>query len=395
MKRLFFIILIINIILQSAGQDSLYIKRKLSEADINVLFSYYTQDGNHSAVTGGTGTEKLQVYAPKATVAIELDSVHSFYLNGGVDLITSASTDRIDYRMSSASYHDFHLLVEGGYGHYFKKARLEAGIGSHFSLESDYLSTGANIWLQHTDRAEMTGYSLTFQYFYDDLRWGRRADEELTLIYPIELRDTAWFDIYLRYSYNLGLGWERVINRRMVLGIFPGVTLQAGLLSTPFHRVYFQGQEDAKVEDLPRQRIKVPVGVKLNSYLGSSLILNSYYRFYWDDFDILANTLELAAHYKVNPYWTPSVSLRFYHQTASSYFKPYKQHLLTDRYYTSDYDLSAFYSVEAGAGIRFAPFKGMFGNWSFNEVDLKYTYYWRSDGLDAHFISSFFGFGSR
>jgi hypothetical protein len=394
--RLFLTIsLLILLTLSLAGQDSVYIKRKLSETDINLLFSYYAQDGNHSAVTGGTGTEKLSVYAPKATLTYQVDSSHSVYLNGGLDWITSASTDKIDYRVSSASYHDFHFHTEAGYGYYLKKARMEIGLGSHFSLESDYLSTGFNFWLLHTDKADMTSYSLTFHYFYDDLRWGRRADETLTLVYPVELRDTAWFDIYLRYSYNLGLSFERVINRRMVLGIYPGLVIQTGLLSTPFHRVYFQGQDEAKVENLPRQRVKVPVGVKLNTYLGSNFILNSYYRFYWDDYDILANTAELSAFYKINPYWTPLLSLRFYQQSAAAYFKPYKEHLLTDEFFTSDYDLSKFYSLEAGAGIRFSPFKGMFRNWIFNEVNLKYTYYWRSDGLDAHFISSFFGFGSQ
>jgi hypothetical protein len=395
MQRLLVILALTILIPPVAGQDSLYIKRKLSETDINVLFSYYTQDGNNSAVTGGIGSEKLSVYAPKATLTYQVDSSHSVYFNGGVDLITSASTDKIDYRVSSASYHDFHLLAEGGYGHYFKRSRLEVGLGSHFSLESDYLSTGFNFWLLHTDRAHMNSFSLTFHYFYDDLRWGRRADETLTLVYPVELRDTAWFDIYLRYSYNAAISFERILNRRMVLGIYPGLVYQTGLLSTPFHRVYFQGQEKAKVENLPRQRIKVPLGIKLNTYLGSNLILNSYYRFYWDNFDILANTIELSAFYKINPFWTPSFSLRFYQQSAAAYFKPYKEHQLTDKYYTSDYDLSKFYSLEAGAGVRFSPFRGLFRNWSFNEVELKYSFYWRSDGLHAHFISSFFGFGNK
>jgi hypothetical protein len=395
MQRLLAISALIIIILPVTGQDSVYIKRKLSETVIDILFSYYSQDGNNSAVTGGTGTEKLSVYAPKATFTYQMDSSHSVYFNGGVDIITSASTDRIDYRMSSASYKDFHLHIEGGYGYYIKKKRTEIGLGSHFSLESDYLSTGVNLWLLYTDRADMTSYSFTFQYFYDDMRWGRRAGETLTLVYPVELRDTNWFDIYLRYSYNLGLSFERVINRRMVLGLFPGLVFQTGLLSTPFHRVYFQGQEKAKVENFPRKRLKVPVGIKLNTYLGTSLALNSYYRFYWDDFDILANTFELAAYYKVNAYWTPSLSMRFYHQRGASWFKPYKEHLLSDRYYTSDYDLSGFYSLQAGAGLRFAPFKGISKNWSFNEIDLKYSYYWRSDGLDAHFISTIFGFGGE
>ena len=33
--------------------------RPLEEKEVNILFDYYQQDGNHAPVTGGLGTEKL------------------------------------------------------------------------------------------------------------------------------------------------------------------------------------------------------------------------------------------------------------------------------------------------------------------------------------------------
>ncbi len=39
--------------------DSNYAARQLKVEEINFVSSYYTQDGNNSAVTGGIGTEKL------------------------------------------------------------------------------------------------------------------------------------------------------------------------------------------------------------------------------------------------------------------------------------------------------------------------------------------------
>lgn len=391
------IILLLFIMSAVSGQDSVYVKRKVSESDIKILYSFYTQDGDHSAVTGGTGTEKLQVYAPHVSFSHEIDSTNTILFDAGIDFITSASTDRIDYNMSSASYQDAHFQVSAGYSRYFRKPQIELGLTGSGSLESDFLSGGFNLWIYHPDKAGMTSYYASFQAFFDDLRWGRLNDDykrPVTLVYPVELRDTNWFDIYMRYSYNLSLGIERVINRRMSIGFFPGVIIQTGLLSTPFHRVYFKDEDKAKVENLPTRRIKIPLGIKLNAYIGTSLILNTFYRFYADDFDIFSNTIELETYYKVNPYLTPSISFRFYQQTGSKYFMPYKEHLLTETYYTSDYDLSAFYSLKAGAGLRYAPYKRMFGNWSFDEIELMYYYYWRSDGLRAHFISTFFGIKS-
>jgi hypothetical protein len=376
----------------SSAQDSTYIKRKLTESDIKVLFSYYDQDGNHSAVTGGEGTEKLEVYAPKLTFSHSFDSANTFLFDGGVDIITSASTDKIDFNMSSASYKDFHFQATTGYSRYLKKSQSEIGLTGSFALESDYLSGGFHLWYYHPDKKGMTSYYASLQAFFDDLRWGRRADEELTLVYPVELRDTNWFDIYMRYSYNIEFGIERVLNPRMLMGFYPGLHIQTGLLSTPFHRVYFQGEEKARVENFPRQRIKVPVGIKLNAFAGKSIILNSFYRFYADNFRIISNMIELAAYYKVNPYFSPTLSFRIYHQTGAKYFKPYGEHLTSDKYYTSDYDLSEFTSIRAGAGLRYSPYKKISSNWSFDEVELLYYYYWRSDGLMAHMITTLFSF---
>jgi hypothetical protein len=391
-------IIIFLIITNVPAQDSAYIKRKLSQTEISTLFSFYTQGGNHSAVTGGTGTENLQVYAPQVNFSHEIDSVHTILFDAGVDFITSASTDRIDYNMSSASRKDAHFHANAGFSHYFKKPETELGLTGGFDLESDFLSGGFHLWYYHPDKAGMTSYSAGLQAFFDDMRWGRLSEDnqdELSLVYPVELRDTSWFDDYMRYSWNLDFGVERVINRRMKIGFYPGIILQTGLLSTSFHRVYFSGNDSAMVEKLPQQRIKIPLGIRLNSFIGSNLILNTYYRFYTDDFGIVSNTIEIASHYKINPYLAPSFSLRFYHQTASKYFKPYREHVYGDEFYTSDYDLSGFYSFKAGAGLRFTPYSHLFSNWTFDEVELMYNYYRRSDGLDAHTISTFFGIKER
>src|SRR4051812_39966737 len=51
-------------ILASFGQivdndSTSYKKRKLKLEEVDILTSYYSQNGNHSAVTGGIGTERL------------------------------------------------------------------------------------------------------------------------------------------------------------------------------------------------------------------------------------------------------------------------------------------------------------------------------------------------
>jgi hypothetical protein len=264
-------------------------------------------------------------------------------------------------------------------------------------MESDYLSFGLGAWMSYTDKKNTNRFNFSFQSYFDDLRWGRlnpNFRRPVTLVYPAELRDTAWFDIYMRYSYTFAFEYQHDINQRLAISIAPGFALQKGLLSTPFHRVYFSGHEKAVVENLPRSRTKFYLGIELNWFVGKRLVLNPYYRFYVDDFGILANTFSLDAPIKISLRWSLVPFGRIYFQTASKYFNPFEENLATAEFYTSDYDLSKFNSYKIGLGLSYSPFAWMGStNGQFKEVSVRYSYYWRTDGLYAHIISTFFDFG--
>ena len=373
------------------GTDSLaYKKQQVSQTDIQVLFSFYTQDGNHSAVTGGTGTENLQVYATDVSITHRPNFRSTFSLGLGIDMITSASTDNIDFVKSSASRHDNRFHINAGYSRQLKRPNVRIGINSGMALESDYLSVPLGVSVEHDNADHSRQWSAGLQCYIDDLRWGRFDPDYYspeTLVYPEELRDTAWFDIYRRTSYNLNFALYQVVNQRMQFAIFPEVAYQKGLLSTPFHRVYFTTQNAPRVENLPRERWKFPIGLQFNMFVGRRTIIRSYYRFYHDNFGITGHTFQLEVPVKANPQLTIAPLVRFYTQTAAKYFKPYKEHQLQEGFYTSDYDLSHFNSYKAGINARYALFQPMFRHYSFQEIGLRYAFYKRSDGLSAHMIS--------
>jgi len=223
------------------------------------------------------------------------------------------------------------------------------------------------------------------QTFFDDLRW-LNAGKPRILIYPQELRSTEWFSIYRRNSYNLSFNFYQTINRRVSLGIYPGIAYQHGLLSTPFHRVYFTDDSE-RVENPPQQRLKIPIGAQLNMFLGKMWIVRTYYRFYWDDFGIAAHTLNVETPVKISQKFTVSPFIRLYTQSGTNYFKPYAEHELSQQFYTSDYDLSDFESAKAGISVRFTPFGGR--TCSLHELEFRYSRYKRSDGLQAHTITAF------
>lgn len=365
--------------------DSSYRKKKISKTTIQLVYSHYLQNGNHSAVTGGTGTEKLKVYSPDATITLQCDSSTSYTINTGVDIISSASTDNIDFIVSSASKIDNHAYLNAGINKTIRNKKWILGGNGYFSIESDYLSWGAGVSALHISPDKSREISASFDMYFDDLRWGRLSNKPLKLIYPVELRTQEWFDTYRRQSYNLSLGWYQTINRRTALAIFPGISYQHGLLSTPFHRVYFT-DSSAKVERLPSSRFKVPIGIQLNTFMGDRYILRLYYRFYRDDYDIVAHTVEVELPVKLSTAFTLAPFARFYTQKGVSFFKPFQHHALNEEFYTSDYDLSSFNSYEGGLEMKFSgPPKRL--NSFFNKPGLRYVFYKRSDGLRAHTLT--------
>ncbi|MEN7546656.1 DUF3570 domain-containing protein [Rapidithrix thailandica] len=379
------------------SSSSHYQKKKVSTTSVQLLYSHYAQGGKHSAVTGGKGTEELTANMPEMIIAHTIDSTHTIHVNLGVDVISSASTDKIDFDVSSASSKDARTHFSVGYGRKMKQSGWEWGSTLSFSIESDYFSRGADIWLSHQNPAQTRKWSLGLQGYFDDLRWGRLNPNHFLqakkLIYPEELRNKEWFDEYKRNSLRWSMSLYQVINTKMTLGIFPNLVYQKGLLATPFHRVYFVESEQAKVENLPQERVKIPLGIQFNYFLGSQWILRTYYRYYWDNFGIRAHTINLEVPFKINHLFSVYPILRYYHQTQADYFRPYKEHLEKSLFYTSDYDLSGFYSYKLGAGVRFAPFKKLGKKEKyFKETTLRYAYYSRSDGLDAHIFSVLFDF---
>jgi len=173
------------------------------------------------------------------------------------------------------------------------------------------------------------------------------------------------------------------------LVIFPGVAFQNGLLSTSFHRVFFNDSSE-KVENLPTHRWKVPLGIQLNRFIADRYILRAYYRFYWDEWGIVANTLQLELPIKITPAFVVSPSFRIYTQHAARYFNPSHQHDTLQQYYTSDYDLSSFNSYEPGLETRFN-LAGKRPSAIFNNLLLRYGYYKRSDGLEGHIMTMVVG----
>jgi len=140
------------------------------------------------------------------------------------------------------------------------------------------------------------------------------------------------------------------------------------------------------VENLPSTRFKLPVGLRLNYFLGDRVVLRSYYRFYTDDWGIRSHTASLEVPIKLTPFFSISPFYRYYTQTPSKYFAPYETHTESQTYYTSNYALAAFSSQFFGADIRLSPPDGI-AHTHLATLELRYGHYTQSTDLVSDVIS--------
>ena len=412
-------ILLLHAFAQSTYDSSEFKSKPLRVDEINLVSSYYTQDGNHSAVTGGIGTEKVTDFSN----GFELKFVgwdatqhkHTLTTGIGVDYHTSASAAYVSKTGASKTggsriYPSIDWTMEN------ENNGSSFGIGSYYSSEFNYHSFGADLHFSQKTRNKNGEFSAKAQAYFD----------RVTMIYPSEfipapvttitpggtvtittasgrtrvlssggqvITTTGGNNIPTnpRNTFTGSFSYSQIVNTRLQLMFLLDVVQQSGYLGLPFHRVYLANGKDT-VENLPSLRFKLPVGMRMNYFLGDNIILRTYYRYYMDDWGLTSNTASIEMPVKFTPFFSISPFFRYYQQTAAKYFAPYEMHKVTDQYYTSNYSLSKFESNFYGVGFRFAPPKGVFGWQNLNSLEIRYGHYSQTTDLVSDVLSFEFKF---
>ncbi|MBI9057088.1 MAG: DUF3570 domain-containing protein [Labilibaculum sp.] len=391
---------------QDNSKSKIKLDKEQKDTEVNFLFNYYAQDGDNSPVTGGIGSEKLNNYSSSIVVHLLPDSLTQLTLELGIDAYTSASTDKIDYfktHQSSASGKDGRAHINADYTRQLAHSENKYGFHFGFSIESDIYSLGIGGKYMINSKDLNRSLRISTSYFRDN--WH--------LIYPHELRSKeSWLSTDIRNTLSIELSLTQVLNQKSTIGITVEPVFQFGLLSTPFHRVFFNDAAGklfddleflSHTEQLPNRRFKLPISLRYHYYLNDFFRFKSYYRIYSDTWGIQAHTASIETPFFASQTFILAPFFRYHTQSAARYFAPFAtvNALNPPRYHTADYDLSKLHSYKTGIGISYAPifairkFKSPFKSSKtaqLKSINLRSAYYKRSDGLKAWLISLDLGF---
>lgn len=450
---------------QEKDSTNTYKKRVLETIEIDFLSSYYKQDGKHSSVSGGIGSEDLSDIASNIIVSIPVKADGVLTFDAGISAYTSASSSNINpfnsgasgkdddddrniiqnrnpigtpwQASSGASGQDALASLVINYSHSSDDRNLIWNTDVSFSNEYDYTSLGfgagiaklfndknseisfkASAYLDQwrpiyaTELSEFEKNGTNFQNsgYFNGVTVYNQSGNVSNAYLPSNFK--SW-DSNERNSYAFSIGFSQVLNEKLQFSVFLDVLKQEGNLSSPFNRVYFADRnnfyigniqylnvyENSRniglyqladdIERLPNTRFKIPFGTRVNYYLHELITIRTYYRYYQDDWDISSHTANVELPIKISDKFTISPSYRYYIQNGTKYFAPFEKHLSTSQYYTSDYDLSSFNAHQYGAGLHYTDIFTKSKIWKFGikNIDLRYNFYNRSDGLQANIIT--------
>jgi hypothetical protein len=461
---------------QKADSTKQYKKRVLESAEVDFLMSLYGQKGDHSAVGGGIGNEQLTDITPTIVITIPLNEDDVLTIDAGLSAYSSASSSNINpfnntrasggddddddekedspratnstptgtpwMASSGASKSDVLVSVHVDYSHSSNNRNFIWGSNISFSNEYDYrsLGFGGNVTKLFNEKNTELGIK------------GLVYIDQWKPIYPTELHEFSKFgssflnqgyfkgvsvlnqngiptsnyhpsgftsiDQSGRNSFSLSFFLSQIVSKRLQASLFFDLVYQQGLLSTPYHRIYFADKSNYyignaldipnyttpknrgvfhlsdDIERLPSTRFKVPIGARINYYVNDIFVLRTYYRYYTDDWGLQAHTANVELPVKLSQSFTFSPAYRFYTQNSVDYFAPYETHLSSEKYYTSDFDLAKFTSNQYSLGLNYTNVFTGFKLYRFGlkNANLKYSHYSRSDGLKANIISLGFKF---
>lgn len=443
-KTLIFIFFLIFSLTGYGQNNNQFKKRVLESTEVDFLSSYYVQNGDSAATSGGQGNEFVDDITGTIIISIPLNDDDVLKIDAGISAYTSASSSNINPFSSKASGEyieaDPYNATTGAsakdvwsnftlsYSHSSDDRNNIYNTKVSISNEYDYSSFGFGGGFTKLLNEKNTEFSLNTNIYLDEwklltpIELGNNdddddknkdddEDEEDFNLDDFDITDAEGnFTTYnpnkfftpitnkKRSSYSLSVGLSQILSKKAQTLFSLDIILQEGLLSTPFHRIYFKDISDAfidnfqlanDIERLPNSRTKMALGNRSSFYINEFLVLKSYYRYYSDDWGINSHTASIELPIKITSRFTLYPSYRYYNQTAADYFASYNQHLSTTEFYTSDNDLSAFNAHQFAFGVSYTD---IFTNlkilgFGLKTVDLKFAEYNRNSTFNARIIT--------
>jgi Protein of unknown function (DUF3570) len=308
----------------------------LPEDRADLMYHYY--DG------GGT-----KVDGPALLVRKGMGESVSAYASYFVDNVSCAS---IDVVTTASPFKEKRIEYGGGVDYLYRNTTL--GLSVLRSTEPDYMTHTIGATVSHEIFDGLTTVNLGYAESHAD----------------VGKAHTDFSDHANRYQYKLGV--SQVVTKSVLATLNYEAILEDGYLQSPYRSARLLGLSVPEVYPRARDSYAVAVGVVKgvgsdDGQLKGSAYLR--YRYFWDTWNIRAQTVELGYASRMDERWVVEPRLRHYGQTAASF---YADNFTTQMVYMArDRELSDFYNNALGVKASYQLLNNRF---NLSRITLNFDY---------------------
>lgn len=314
----------------------------------------------HSYDGGG-----VTINGPSLLVRKNIADTVSLSANYYVDSISSAS---IDVETSGASrYTEERTEYSVTADYLYDKSVLSAGYTN--SQENDYVSDTFYFGISQDLFGDLTTVSLGYA----------RGNDTVT-----QNGNSSFEDDVIRQSYRIGV--SQIATPSLVLNVNYEAMTDEGFLNNPYRSYRFIDPNNpdnaiSQTEVYPRTRTSDAVAIGGKYFLPYRAAVHANYRYFTDDWDIKAHTIDVGYTHPIDDAWILDVSYRYYQQKNAYFYSDLHEfQALDDKDFRArDKELSQFNSQTLGLGISYE-FKVKQADWieksslnfRYDLIDFKY-----------------------
>jgi len=314
-----------------------------AQSNLEFRYLFYQESGGRTEVSNPWLYlhQDFGLKGGQLSLILGYDSITGASPTGGyptADATTSAS-GATSSSIPLAEYNDTRKSISGSYARKFG-AHLPS-VDISYSEENDYLARGAGLsdaWTMAEGRGT--------------LHFGVAISRDV--VTPVATPTNPIRVSYPKSSNAVALGFSWIASERDLFDISASLADLSGYLTDPYKVVPIGTPTvNATTPELrPDARSRYAVVFKYGHFFsGADGALKIGYRYYWDDWSIGANTLDILYDQRAGTKWVVSPLLRLYTQSHASFFS--YLFAAPQTYMSSDYRLSAFDSILGGLTVSY------------------------------------------
>jgi hypothetical protein len=342
--------------------------RPFTIESVRTRFSHYSQNGRgfQSQADGPPGSEELTVEQPQVEVVAHQGPNITHRLWIPLDVVTAASPDALD-AVSTASRTNEAGTIELASTWQATRATA-ATVHGGFHLEEPYRGWDVGAAVAHAFADDNAVIAASINVFFD---WLDTFDLHGTRLQR-EGRSTT----------NANLGLTQLLSPTTVGHLDYGVTLQSGTLGNTWNAVPLVTGTYG-LEKLPGFRQRHAFVGRLAQWLPWRGALHLYYRFYVDDWGLVAHSAEVQLYQRIGRLVWLRANYRVHQQNGVSFFSTSASPTAALR--SADSDLAPFVAQTFGgaAGVDLP----MIPRLRTLSVDIGYDRYVRSNDLHVDIVT--------